>query len=370
MHQAQIEIQLIAVIVAASCALPGVFLVLRKMAMMSDAISHAILPGIVVAFFITENINAPLLIIAAALTGILTVVMVEVIHRTGLVHEDAAIGIVFPALFSIGVILIAQYAGDVHLDTDAVLLGELAFAPFDRIVVSGADLGPRSLWVMSIILLINGLFIVLLYKELKLATFDAGLAASLGFAPAILHYSLMSLVSVTAVGAFDAVGSILVVALMIGPAAAAYMITDRLSHLIGLSLLIGILAALSGYWMAHFFDVSIAGSMATMVGVFFLGALLLAPQRGIFAVLHRRRIQRLQFAAKMLTIHLANHEGTREELRESRVDHLEDHLNWTTRLASQVVRFSTQRGYVQRRADQLILTEAGRRLANEAITAT
>ena len=367
MLQAQVEIQLIAMVVAASCALPGVFLVLRKMAMMSDAISHAILPGIVIAFFVTQDLNHPFLIAAAALTGLLTVVIVETIHRTRLVQEDAAIGIVFPALFSVGVILIAQFAGDVHLDTDAVLLGELAFAPFDRMIVNGNDLGPRSLWIMTGILTMNALFILLCYKELKLATFDAALAASLGFAPAILHYTLMGLVSVTAVGAFDAVGSILVVALMVGPPAAAHMLTDRLSHLIGLSLMLGLLSALSGYWVAHWLDVSIAGSMASMVGIFFMLVLLLAPQRGLLAISYRQRLQKLHFAAKMLTIHLANHEGTPEEARESRVAHLEEHLAWTASFASQVVRYSTQRGYVTRSNGVLQLTTHGRQLANEAV---
>ena len=115
-----LQIQLIAAVVAVACALPGVFLVLRRMAMMSDAISHSILLGIVLAFFITENLSSPLLIVAAAATGVLTVSLVELLNRTRLVHEDAAIGITFPALFSIGVILIARYADDVHLDTDAV----------------------------------------------------------------------------------------------------------------------------------------------------------------------------------------------------------------------------------------------------------
>ena len=212
----QIEIQIIAAVVAVACALPGVFLVLRRMALMSDAISHAILLGIVLAFFVTEDLASPLLIVAAAITGVITVALVELLHGTGLVREDAAIGIVFPALFSGGVILISRYAGSVHLDTDAVLLGELAFAPFERLSVLGYSL-PKSLWVMGGILLINLIFITLFYKELKLATFDAGLAAALGFSPVLVHYGLMTLVSVTAVGAFDAVGSILVVALMIAP---------------------------------------------------------------------------------------------------------------------------------------------------------
>ncbi len=367
MSQPQLEIQLIAIVVAAACALPGVFLVLRKMAMMSDAISHAILPGIVIAFFITSDLNAPLLILAAAMMGVLTVVLVELIYRTKLVKEDAAIGLVFPALFSIGVILIAQYAGDVHLDTDAVLLGELAFAPFDRLTIGGTDIGPRAFWVMSIILLLNVGFITLFYKELKLATFDAGLAAALGFLPGALHYGLMGLVSVTAVGAFDAVGSILVVALMVGPAATANLLTDKLTRLIGLSLVIGIGDAIAGYWLAHFFDTSIAGSMATVVGFSFVLALMFAPNQGVVSVLRRRRLQRLNFAAKMLTIHLANHEGTADELRENQIDHLEDHLTWDAVFATRIVKFSEHRGLVRTSGKHLRLTEAGRVLASEAV---
>ena len=139
MSPAQFEIQLIASMVAVACALLGVFLVLRRMAMMSDAISHTVLLGIVIAFFITRSITSPLLLIGAALMGVLTVSLVELINRTRLVREDAAIGLVFPAIFSIAVIMISRFAGDVHLDTDAVLLGELAFAPFNRLHIFGLD---------------------------------------------------------------------------------------------------------------------------------------------------------------------------------------------------------------------------------------
>ena len=143
MSPEQLEIQLIASLVAITCAIPGVFLVLRRMAMMSDAISHSILLGIVLAFFAVHDTSSPILIIGAALSGVLTVSLVEALNRTKLVKEDAAIGLVFPVLFSIGVILIARYARSIHLDVDAVLLGELAFAPFDRLVINGADLGFR-----------------------------------------------------------------------------------------------------------------------------------------------------------------------------------------------------------------------------------
>ena len=196
MTDTQFAIQLVASLVAIACAIPGTFLVLRKMAMISDAISHSILPGIVVGFFITQDLNSPLLILLAAITGVLTVVMVEKIQQTKLVKEDTAIGLVFPALFSIGVLMIAKYANDIHLDIDAVLLGELAFTPFDRLYFNDMDFGPKSLWVIGIILTITLGLLFAFYKELKLSTFDAGHATSLGFSPAILHYGLMSVASI------------------------------------------------------------------------------------------------------------------------------------------------------------------------------
>ncbi len=363
----QIEIQVIAVIVAAACAIPGAFLVLRRMSMMSDAISHAILPGIVLAFFVTHDLNSPLLILGAATMGILTVFLVESILRTRLLKEDAAIGLVFPILFSIGVVLIARFAGEVHLDTDAVLLGELAFAPFDRLAIGGVDLGPKALWLMGGVLLLNSVFVAFFYKELKLSTFDAGLAAALGFVPGLLHYVLMTLVSITAVGAFDAVGSILVVALMIGPPAAAYLLTDRLSVMLGLGIGLGAGSAIAGYWLAYLLDASIAGSMATMIGIVFTAILLLAPDKGVVAVYRRRWRQTWTFAEKMLAIHLRHHEGLPEAARENRAAHLEEHLGWTPDFAARVVRFAERDGLIRQREELLVLTDAGRALASEAI---
>lgn len=366
----QIEIQLVAVVVSVACALPGVFLILRRMAMMSDAISHAILPGIVVGFFVTESLGSPFLLVAAALTGLVTVALVEGIERTHRVKEDAAIGIVFPILFSLGVILIERYAGDVHLDTGAVLLGELAFVPFDRLTLGAYDLGPRALWVMGGVLVVNVLFLGAFYKELKLATFDAGLAATLGIRPGVLHYALMGIVSLTAVGAFDAVGSILVVALMVGPPATAYLCTDRLVWMIGGSAGVGALAAISGYWLAHVLDASIAGSMATTTGLLFGSAVLFAPERGVVAQWRRKRRQKRRFAEQMLAIHLLQHEGTPSAERESRVAHLQEHLGWSPGFAETLVRHATQRGTVQPRNGHLELTDDGRERARAALKRT
>jgi manganese/zinc/iron transport system permease protein len=220
---------------------------------------------------------------------------------------------------------------------------------------------------MSGILFINILFITIFFKELKLASFDMGLAASLGFSPVLLHYVLITLVSVTAVGAFDAVGSILVVALMITPPAAAYLITDRLSLMLILSALIGILSAVGGYWVAHFLDASLAGSMATVCGFIFCLTFLTAPQRGIIAIARRKIRQKWEFASTMLAIHLYHHEGLAEASRENRVDHLSEHLRWDSTFADDVVRLSVRHGLIEQRDGDLMLTDSGRQTARQAI---
>lgn len=363
MNSAQIEIQLIASLVAIACAIPGTFLVLRKMAMISDAISHSILPGIVVGFFITQDLNSPLLIVLAALTGVITVVLVEYIQKTGLVKEDTAIGLVFPALFSIGVILIAKNANDVHLDVDAVLVGELALAPFDRLIVSGVDIGPKSLWIIGIILLITITLLIAFFKELKVSTFDKGLAASLGFSPAIIHYGLMTVSSVTTVGAFDAVGAILVVALMIAPAATAYLLTTNLKKMLALAIFFGIFSAISGYWLAHLLDASIAGSITTMLGLLFLAVYLFAPSKGVIAVMYREKQQRTEVSLLTFLLHLKNH----NEVEERHVNHLREHINWQKVRAKTVLELALKNNMIVVDNDIVSLTKKGDTFTSKAI---
>lgn len=331
------EIQWIAIIVAVACSLPGVFLVLRKMSMMTDAITHTILLGIVIAFFLTGSISSPLLIVGAAIMGVITVFLTEALNGTRLVSEDSAIGVVFPFLFSIAIIIISKYAGAVHLDTDSVLLGELAYAPFDRFVLLGKDLGPKAIYSMGTILVLNLIFIIVFFKELKIVTFDPALASILGFAPAFIHYSLMTLVSVTAVGAFESVGSILVIAFMIGPPITAYLITDNLKRMILLSALIGTVNAVTGYQLAAYFDVSIAGSMAVMTGVIFVLVFISSPKKGLLTIIRRRRNQRFEFAEKTLMFHVCNHEGSKDENIELGVGTIQDHLNWDKKFLNKIM---------------------------------
>lgn len=360
---AQNEILLIAMIVSTACTIPGMFLVLRSMAMMSDAITHTILLGIVIAFFIVHSLTSPLLILGAALMGLLTVLMVESIAKTQLMAEDSAIGIVFPFLFSIAIILITRYAGSVHLDTDSVLLGELAFAPFSRFVLMGKDLGAKAIYVMGTVLVMNLLLVTLFFKELKIATFDPALAAVLGLAPTLIHYGLMAAVSITAVAAFETVGSILVVAFMVGPPVTAYLLTDDLKKMMLISFAIGALNAFVGFRAALWLDVSIAGSMATVTGITFFLVFLTAPGRGMLSVFMRRRRQKVDFAEKSLLFHLHNHEGDPDEALENGRHTIYQHLHWPHDFLDRLVRQLIQHHYVVVENDVLKLTDQGRAYA-------
>ncbi len=357
----QFEIQLIAVIVAVTCALPGVFLVLRRMSMMADSITHTILLGIVLAFFVTHDLSSPLLILGAALMGVVTVWLTEMLAETKLLAEDAAIGVVFPLLFSIAIILITRYAGSVHLDTDSVLLGELAFAPFDRMVVAGRDIGAKAIYTTGALLLINLAVVVIFFKELKIATFDPMLAAVLGFMPGLVHYGLMTLVSLTAVGVFQAVGSILVVAFMIGPPVTAYLLTDDLKWMLILSGLIGAASGILGYQAAMLLDVSIAGSMAVTIGVIFLLTFIFAPRRGLIHALRRRYNQKIEFAKLALLFHLYYHEGSDVEAREAGIDTIRLHMNWDAAFAEKIIRILIREKSVAFSGGMVKLTEQGRR---------
>ena len=331
--------------------------------MISDAISHSILPGIVIGFFLTEDLNSPWLILLAAVTGVITVVLVEGIQKTGLVKEDTAIGLVFPALFSIGVIMIAKKANDVHLDIDAVLLGELALAPFDQISVGGTVIGPKSLWIMGAILAVTLSLLFAFFKELKVSTFDVGLSSALGFSPAILHYGLMSVSSVTVVGAFDAVGAVLVVAFMIAPAASAYLLTSNLKKMIVYSVLFGVGASIIGYRVAIFLDASIAGSMTTVLGLIFLMVYLFAPDKGLVAVMYRQKQQRTEVSLITFLLHLNNH----TEESERHINHLNEHINWQRVRAATVLDLAKQNNMIRIENEVVTLTKKGKDFTDLAL---
>ena len=240
------------------------------MAMVSDAISHAVLPGIVIAFFIVGEVNSIWLIFGAGLVGILSTFLIEFFHQKGRLQSDASIGVTFTWLFALGVILVTYYAGNVHIDQDCILHGEIVYVPHDIVETSsGIIIGPKAILVMSIVLTLILIFICLFYKELFLTTFDPQFAASIGISTALWHYLLMSLVSLTTVASFESVGAILVIAFLIVPPATAYLLTKDLTKMMIVSCAIGVLSSILGYYFAYLIDGSIAGAMTTIAGVFF-----------------------------------------------------------------------------------------------------
>jgi manganese/zinc/iron transport system permease protein len=204
-------------------------------------------------------------------------------------------GVVFPLFFSLGIILITRFADDIHLDTDSVLMGELAFAPFRRLFIGEIDIGPASLWSMLAILFINLIFVVLFYKELKVATFDPLFADSIGISPTLIHYALMTLVSLTAVGAYDTVGSILVVGFMVGPALTGYLLTNDLKKMLGIAVLAAVFNSIIGVALGFYLDVSLAGMIATVTGLTAFITFLLSPKKGWLSKRVERNKQKNDF---------------------------------------------------------------------------
>ncbi|MCS7460251.1 metal ABC transporter permease [Paenibacillus doosanensis] len=285
---------LTAALVACSCSLLGCFLVLRKMAMIGDAISHSVLPGIVIAFLLSGSRDSLFMMLGASALGLITVFLIQLFQQSG-VQSDASIGVVFTALFSVGVVLVSIYTRQVDLDLDCVLYGEIIRVPWDTLTFGGVDIGPKAVWALGLVLLLSAAVIGLFYKQFKLCSFDPALAAAVGIPVVLFHYVLMGLVSVTTVASFESVGAILVVGMLVVPAATAYLLTERLGSMIGCSMAVGIVSAVAGYYASMLLDASIAGCMISIAGVLFVLALLFSPTHG---VLWRKLRQRRSLSGK------------------------------------------------------------------------
>lgn len=342
----------ISVATALACSLCGVWLVVHREALVSEGLSHAVLPGIIIAFIVIGDRSSPWLILSAGAAGLLMVLLVQAIRRTGLVKDDASLGIVFPALFSVGVIFASLELGGTHFHAHCIIDGNLALAPFDRWTVGETDLGPRPFWLMAGVLVVLLAFIAGFFKELKLMVFDRGLARRLGFRPALLHVVWLGLVSMTTVGAFEVAGSILVVALMITPPAAAHLLTDDLKRMLFVSAGLGIVSAVSGFYVGLALDVAPAGPMATMSGVLFLVVLCVAPRRGLVARQRRRRVQRAALQDHVL---LARLEGDQAIGRET----LAGFLPWPPADLGRALDRSIRAGWIEADGDAWRLTPAG-----------
>jgi manganese/zinc/iron transport system permease protein len=244
------------------------------MAMFGDAISHAVLPGLVIAYLIGGSRSGSLLLIGAAASGLLVTFLIELIQKRMKIQSDAAIGITYTFLFAVGVILVSLFTAQTDLDQECVLYGDITLVPFDLISVVGFDDMPRQVWIASVLLLTLLLMLVLGYRGLYLTTFDPGYATALGISVAFWHYLLMGMVSLATVVSFESVGAIMVIALLVGPAATAALFARSLPAMIIIACVIGIVAGFFGYLLAGWLNAAIAGAIATVIGVFFFLGLL------------------------------------------------------------------------------------------------
>ena len=360
-----IESLYILIITSLACAVLGVFLVLRRLSMVSDAISHSVLLGIVIGYFVTKDIGSVLLIIGASLFGVLTTVCIELLIKSKRVTEDASVGIIFPLFFSIAVILITRYARNVHLDTEMVLIGEIILAPLHRINFLGLSL-PKALVQMVFVLLINTVFIAVFFRKLKISSFDPVYAGVAGIAGAGLYYVFMALVSFTAVSAFESVGAILAIAFFISPAASAYLISKDLKITIFLAAVYAVVNSCIGYFLAVKFNVSMSGMCALVSGLTFMITIAVYPG-GIITKMIRYIKNKNRFSRELLILHIDNHTGKKNALGELGYSTIREHIAWSDRKLKYVLDKLIKKGYVYRAKERGVysLTETGKKLSDD-----
>ncbi|MCE9606347.1 MAG: metal ABC transporter permease [Planctomycetia bacterium] len=276
----------IAAIVNTGCAVLGCFLVLRKLSLLGDAISHAVLPGIVLAFLLAGRSPMPMLLGAMA-TGVLTTFLIQTLQRYGGVAEDAGMGIVFTAMFSVGVLLLSNFASQVDLDPSCVLYGQIEYIPLNVETIFGIEV-PKALPIMLSALVAVIAFVTLFWKELKLTSFDPALATAIGINATLIYYLLMGMTAVVSVAAFEAVGALFSVAMLIIPPATAHLLTDKLGRMVWWSAALAISASFFGYLVSKLLNVNAAGMMACVAGGQFAAAVVFAPHYGIVGKLRHQ----------------------------------------------------------------------------------
>jgi manganese/zinc/iron transport system permease protein len=344
-----------------ACALVGCFLVLRRMSLMGDAISHAVLPGLVVAFLFSGSLSIVPLFVGAAVVGLLTTFLTQSLHQYARVPSDASMGVVFTSLFALGVVLLKYNVSGVHFDVACVYEGALEYVPFAEPVLGL----PRPLFTTLVVLVVNLAVLVLLWKELKVSSFDESLASTMGFSATAMHYLLMMLVAMTTVASFEAVGSILVVAMLIVPAATAHLLCDRLGTMVILSAIVGIAAAVLGYLAGSWFDTNFAGMMTVAAGVLYALAVLLSPRYGLISTLVRNLKMSLRVLRDDLLAMLYRVEELSSEKPLSPANALQAvGGGW---LAQWGLAGLVRGGQIESRGNRLQLTDAGRDLARNLV---
>ena len=355
----------IGVLTNASCAILGCYLVLRRMSLLGDAISHSVLPGLAIAFLLTGEIYGLPMVLGAMALGILTSFLTQSLHALGKVAEDASMGVVFTTLFAAGVVMLSIWGRRAHIDANCVLFGLLETAWSTVRPVFGWQV-PRAILSLAPMLAAVVIFVAVLWKELKIVAFDPELAAAMGFRVSLVHYLLMGMVAAVTVSSFEAVGSILVVAMLIVPAATAALMTERLWTMILWSVLFGAVSATFGYLGAASLNTNVAGMTACVAGIQFGGAVILAPRTGLASKWLRQWSLTVRIAAEDVIGRLFRE----EERTRPRSTEVLAPRSMRAALIDALARWRlTRRGLVTSRGDGLALTDAGRAAASRIVRA-
>ncbi len=354
-----------------SAALLGCFLVLRRMSLLGDAISHAVLPGIAAAFLISGSRGSWFMFLGAVVVGLITVWLTEAARSIGKVDEGAATGVVFTTLFAIGLVMIERTARLVDLDPGCVLYGDLELVPLDLQNVWGWQV-PRVVLTLAVTFVLNVACVFLFYKEMQITTFDAELAKSQGFSASFFRYLLASLVAVTCVASFEAVGNILVVAMLIVPPATALLLTKRLHTMIAVSLLaatfnavFGHLAALTVPSWVGLRSTSTAAMMSVVAGLLFCLAVLFSPRHGLLL----RWVRRLLLSSAIFQDDVVAILFRTSEVAQAAMPlpELAARLRTSAPIASILFRWMQFRGWIKIASGQVQLTDAGQKRGHDLV---
>ncbi len=369
---------LAATLAAVGCGLLGNFLVLRKLSLMGDAISHSVLPGLVIAFLIASTRSPLVMFLGAAIAGVTTVLLVELVKKYARVEPGAAMGVVFSALFALGVLLIERAAvRHIDLDADCVLHGQLETLVWygapqklsELIQFSNLSEVPRQIYVLLSMVVAAFIFVGVFFKELRIAAFDPALSTTQGFNATLLHYLLMIFVSAATVASFEAVGSILVIAMLICPAATARLMTDRLHTQIAMSVVVSIICGIGGYVAATAVPavfgkdaVNAAGSMSVVAGLILAIAIIGAPKHGLITRIIRRKKLALRIAIDdvLATLYRAEESGQNVTIRS-----LKQML--IGRSVDSAIAASVRKKMLLQDQSQLSLTQSGRDTASAIV---
>lgn len=268
-----LSVSLLAAATALACCIPGTVLVLRRQAMMSDALAHAVLPGIAIAAVVAgASPTSPVLVVGATLSGVAVMALTELLRRQSKFTEDGATGLVFPVFFSIGVILISTRLTSSTISEHSVLMGDLNLAAFKHLKVAGHDLGPQEMWLVGAVGLFAAVVLFVFRRPLIISTFDPVFAHTIGISTRVLDYAIMTLVSLTVVVCFHAAGAVLVVALMIVPPAAALLVSRSLGSMVIITAVVAIAGSQLGFWAAYHLNAATAPMMAMVDGLLFICA--------------------------------------------------------------------------------------------------